>query len=133
MARTDAASIAAIIEVDDSIDLTPFIDAANELVTECCLNAGYTDTRLKMIETWLAAHFYTTIDPRSSSESVGGAISNSYQSAVTYGFSTSHYGQQAMRLDSAGGLAALDKKILSGRSKVSVKWLGSDPPDGEVF
>ena len=130
MARTTEALVKGIIEVDDAISLIPFIDIANELVTECCGAADYSVTRLKLIETWLAAHCYTIRDMRAESEKAADT-SEKKQSKVDLGFDTSHYGQMAMRLDTAGGLAALNKKSKEGgKVTVGIGWLGT--PETEV-
>jgi len=131
MARTSSSLVEGIIEVDSDISLTPFINAANLLVTQCCTNLSseYTSDQLTEIETWLAAHFYTVRDMRIVSEKAGD-VSAKYQSKVDIGFNTSHYGQMAMRLDFKGGLAALDKKTSQGKRKpVSVNWLGTTTMD----
>ncbi len=136
MPRTTDELVGGIIEVDSSIDLTPFILPANELVTEFCGEAGYTDGRLELIERYLAAHFYTLRDPRTTDEKAGD-IAATYQSKVDLFLSTSHYGQHAMLLDTAGGLAELNKQqALPARIKrtASMYWLGTDncsrPPAG---
>jgi len=126
MARTTDDLVEGIIEVDSDISLTPFIAAANSIVTQCCtdLDTDYTDEDLQQIETWLAAHFYTVREGRVTEERVG-PVSERKQSKVDLGFNTSHYGQMAMRLDFYGGLSALNNKILKGSYKTpSVSWLG---------
>jgi len=121
--RTTSGQVAEIIEVDVTIGLTPFMSVANELVTEVCSDAGYTDERLELIERWLSAHFYTNRDPRAVSEHAG-PVGATYQSAVDLNLNTSHYGQTAMLLDTAGGLAGLNKQ----RKRIgSVTWLGTKP------
>jgi len=42
MARTSAIKVEGIIEVEETIDLAPFIEVAGSLVTECCGGSGYT-------------------------------------------------------------------------------------------
>lgn len=130
--RTTPELIAQIIEVDEEIDLDAFILSANELVTEICEPAGYTDDRLELIERWLAAHFYCMNDPRASFEKAG-RVSTSYESKPDLGFNLSKYGQMAMRLDTSGGLAALDRKTnsMKGNSVGTprVYWLGKDSDD----
>lgn len=118
MARTDSTMIADVIEWDDTIDLTPFISVANELVTELCSDSGYSESRLTMIETWLAAHFYTVRDPRATSESIGG-VSESKQMHTGANLMSSEYGQTAMSLDTAGNLNLLNKKVVDGKGKKS--------------
>ncbi len=116
--RTTPTLVAGIIEWDniDVPDLTPFIDIANELVTERCAITsgtppvniyGYTDYRLELIERWLAAHFYAVRDPRATQEGVG-PLTENYQSRVDLGLNSSTYGQQVMRLDTSGSLAILN-------------------------
>ena len=126
--RTTDALVGGIIEVDSTITLTPFIAAANALVTQCCTNLAtdYTAAHLIVIETWLSAHFYTVRDMRASEERAG-TVSERKQSAVDVGFYTSHYGQMAMTLDYYGGLAALNEQIKKGKRRgVSVSWLGQE-------
>lgn len=127
--RTTSAEVAAIIEVDDSIDLDAFIEAANSLVTAVCVPKGYDATTLARIEKWLAAHFYTNRDPRATSESAG-PVSQSYQHREDLGFDSSHYGQTAMRIDYLGALAALNAQAKKGgKVTVGLYWGGSYTPN----
>ena len=98
MARTTDSLVEGIIEVYTGITLTPFIDAANMLVTKCCtdLTVDYTAAELVVIETWLSAHFYTVKDMRAEMERAG-SVQEKVQSKVDLGFDPSHYGQMAMR------------------------------------
>ncbi len=127
MSRTNSTEVERIIEVDidSAADLDPFISAANSLVTQCCTNltTDYSDTQLIEIETWLAAHFYTVMDPRAVSERAG-PVGETFQSKVDLGLSTSHYGQMAKLLDYQGGLARLDEKIKKGVRTPGLTWLG---------
>lgn len=128
MGRTDSTAVEGIIEVDASISLDPFIEVANSLVTKCCGDVtDYTAADLELIERWLSAHFYTVRDMRAEMEKAG-AVSEKKQSKVDLGFDTSHYGQTAMRIDTAGGLGQLNERIKNGRSAgFSINWLGTDP------
>ena len=125
-ARTTDANVRLIIEADPKItELDPFIVMANELTTECCGSAGYSSTRLEMIERLLAAHFYTFLDPRVDSEKAG-PVGSKYQYKIELGFNNTHHGQAALRLDTAGGLAALEQQSLKGTpTVVGVTWLGT--------
>jgi len=130
MARTTVDNVEAIIEIDSGISLTPFIEVANALVTEKCAvndsdgNAVYTDTRLELIERWLAAHFYHIRDNRPNTDKAD-VVSRTFRSKVDLGFAVTHYGQQAMLLDTNGGLAALNEQMKSGKSAtISFSWLG---------
>lgn len=126
--RTTEALVRGIIETDDTNipDLTPFIAASNELVTECCSDSSYDATRLEMIERWLAAHFYAIRDPRAASEKAG-SVSANYQYKVDLNLAVTTYGQMAMILDTAGSLAALNIRTAKGLKKVvALTWLGTD-------
>lgn len=131
-ARTTAALMKGIIETDDTNipDLTPFIDAANLLVTDSCGSADYTADKLELIERWVAAHFYAVRDPRATAERAG-PVGQNLQSKVDLGLAVTHYGQQAMLLDSEGGLAAANKQTTKSRVSITagVNWLGVEDWD----
>lgn len=127
--RITGEDITAIMDFAPSIrDLSPFIAAAEELVNELCVPAAYTSQRLVIIETWLAAHFVAIRDPRYQSESNMGA-SASVQGQVGMNLALTTYGQQAMLLDTKGGLAYLDKHVTQGkRPHVGITYLGTCRP-----
>lgn len=125
MARTTDELVAGIIEVDEDIDLTPFIETAAELVTEVCEPEGYSESRLELIERWLSAHFYSIRDPRVVQEAAG-PVQASYQNKVGLNLSNSHYGQQAMMLDTAGGLRVLSETKATKKLVPGVTWLGTE-------
>lgn len=116
MARTDEDKIAEIIELDDSISLTPFITIANSLVTELLEDTDHDEDRLTLIETWLAAHFYTVRDPRATSESAGGVSEGKQMYTGAY-LAASEYGQTAMVLDTSGTLNKLNQDAIEGAGK----------------
>ena len=133
MARTTLALVEGIIEVYTGITLTPFITAANMLVTQCCtdLTDDYTTAELVIIETWLSAHFYTVKDMRAEMERAG-SVQEKVQSKVDLGFDTSHYGQTAMRLDYHGGLGKLNEQIKKGEVKqLNFTWVGTEKPTAD--
>lgn len=134
--RTTAPLVKGIIEVDSIAwpDITPFIDVANELVTEVCAvitkNADgsggpyYSDYRLEMIERWLAAHFYAIADQQVLQESVT-HLSETFQAKIDIGFKQTKQGQQAMRLDTKGALATLDNRANTMKNRrVDIIYLG---------
>lgn len=120
--RTDSTSVGGIIEVDDSIDLDPFIETANALVTEICAPLGYNEVRLELIERWLSAHFYAIRDPRARSEQAGD-VQESFQFKIDLGLNQTRYGQMALQLDTKGGLKNLNEN--SG-VKPGLFWGGTD-------
>lgn len=128
--RTSIALVEGIVEVDSQIvgddgsGLSPFIDTANALVTELCLNSGYQPATLELIERWLSAHFYSIIDPQAASEGAEG-VSISYQQSVSLNLNQTRWGQQAMLVDYKGNLAALQKRVTEGIAPIpGVIWLG---------
>lgn len=131
MARTTDAAVQGIIDHDATISLTPFIEIANDLVTDLCTDSGYTAAKLELIERWLSAHFYHILDPQVVSEKAG-PVGVNYQQKVDLGFNQTRYGQQAMRIDTAGNLAALDKRAKEGSlDPVQFFWAGTGNTDGD--
>ena len=129
MARTTSTLVEGIIAVDSTSipDLTPFIDVANQLVTDVCTDSDYTDAKLAIIETWLAAHFYAIRDPRPDSQKAG-SVSQKLQYKVDLNLAVTTYGQQAMIIDTAGNLAKLNKQATTGNvvASASITWMGDD-------
>jgi len=135
MSRTTPALLKTVIEVDEQsfsdANLEVFITVANELVTEFCAEAGFTDVRLELIERYLACHFYAIRDPRASSESAGVSVSYLNPSVGMY-FEGTTFGQQALLLDTSGALAALSKSTKDGgKGTVGVTWLGTEAEEEE--
>ena len=126
--RTTYAAVALIVEVDASIssDLAPFIEVANNLVTQVCTDSDYLDATLELIERWLSAHFYAVRDLRRDSEKAG-SVSRKFQYKVALNLQVTVYGQQAMMIDTAGNLAAVNSEQ---RRVVSATWLGTGDTDG---
>ncbi len=156
--RTTTVLVEGILDgVAEGFDLSPFIDSANEIVTERCAvvfpgvteqldSAGnpiyvaekggfsYSNHRLELIERWLSAHFYAIFDPRSVMEKAG-SVMQSIQSKVALGFNVTHYGQQAMRLDTQGALAVMNNAMDSYKkmpaalvqAPIGITYLGRRP------
>jgi hypothetical protein len=122
--RTTPTAVAGIIQVDPAIDLNPFIDVANSLVTEQCTTGetAVTDSdRLEKIERYLAAHFYAQRDQQAQTEGLGAArITYQGRTNELY-FRGTQWGQTACMLDSSGNLTRMSKEI----PKLRVLWLGT--------
>lgn len=107
-------------------DYSPFIEAADMLVVAQCANQGvYTAENLRVIETWLAAHFLALQTPEFMSERLG---DESYQLAMRMGLGLdlTRYGQMCKRLDYLGGLAYVDEHPAKGkRARPNITYLGS--------
>lgn len=127
MARTTSDAVGAIIEVDATIPLAPFIEAASSLIDAIATDSGHSDATLELIERWLSAHFYCMRDPRVTSEKAG-PVAASYQSAVALKLNTSHYGQMAQVLDTSGLLT----KLSLGKINATITWLGTTLENSQV-
>lgn len=137
MPRTTSDNVQTIIELEEGDDLTAFILTANELVTEICASVKKADGtdfygagRLELIERWLAAHFYAVLRPRPFLEQID-VLRVQNESKVDIGLDVTRYGQQAMRLDTQGGLAVLNnslkkaiKPLPAQNRRKSLTWLG---------
>lgn len=127
MGRVTPEEVADIIKVNANINVQPFIDVADSLVDDVCLDSDYSDSKLKIIEQWLAAHFYAVRDPRVDTQKAG-PVSQKLQYKVDLGFHVTVYGQQALLLDTAGNLALLNKQAKEGKSVASagLVWAGTE-------
>lgn len=137
MARTTAEAVKLVIETDDGIstDLVPFIETASALVDSHCVapvdgngNPINNATRLELIERWLTAHFYSIRDnaTRTKTEKAG-SVGASYSEKNDLNLNLTHWGQQAMMLDTSQGLADWNKDMQADRGKTSrarVGWGG---------
>ncbi len=109
--RTTNSEVQKIIDTE-VVDTTPFVTAANLIVTEKLGDQNLGDSLLTEIEKWLAAHLVSVRDPRAKAEKTGDAT-------VTYfgkdglGLDGSQYGQTVKLLDPTGILANLGKKKAS--------------------
>jgi len=127
MARTTSEAVEDILgdNYDDSSSLTRYITTANVIVTRvsaCATERGYTlsSDELELMEMWLAAHFYTIMDPiykRKKTERAEGEF-----------YDWRSYLEAAKALDPSGCLAAIMAK------KVALHWGGlpkSEQTDAE--
>jgi hypothetical protein len=133
--RTSEDQVSAVIDVSSGDDLTAYIDTANTLVTERCTASGYSDLRLELIERWLTAHFYACNRRRTLQEGVSGGANEGFDPIKTdLFFDNTVYGQQALMLDTAGNLAALQNAMktvkihLPAGGKPRTSWLGKSCP-----
>lgn len=106
-------------------DVQPFIDTAEQVVTDNCTASRYSVAKLELIERWLSAHFYGIYDAQLRAAKAG-TVNVEYQYKIAFGFANTMWGQQALRIDSAGNLAKLDNTTVNQRKiVVSIKNLGS--------
>jgi hypothetical protein len=132
MARTTEALVGKIVDLDDTIDVDPFIEIATLMVDDVIVPASdYSATRLEQIERYLAAHFYALKDQQPASEGAG-SVSVSYQNRVDLYLNFTRFGQMAMTLDIDGILAALQKKMSTGKRSAGVTHLGLSTREQEA-
>jgi len=115
--------------------MTPWIDTADNIVTRVCTDSTYDDATKELIERWLAAHFYAVhayqvpgLSGGTQSQKTGQASFSSGTSKV-YGtaFEFTRYGQAAMEIDTAGGLARLNQFIKSGKAFPAPQVIAAGP------
>lgn len=128
MARTTEAAVKELIDWNPEIPVQPHIDTANDVVTNICGAAGYSTVTLELVERWLAAHYYSSVDPQYQAE-------KTLQAGVTYSGKTgmylenSRYGQQAMSIEYKGLLSAWNDAMKNGGPvTVGAQWLGTCDP-----
>lgn len=132
-ARTTVAKVREILtELDSGTVITVHIDTANELTTEAAVTdgptPGYSSDRLELIERWLAAHFVAVAqqEMRVSAERAG-PVGQNFKFSTDLGLNNTIYGQQAIRLDTHGGLSRLEKRSKEGSVTGRVVHVGEDP------
>lgn len=131
--RTTSAAVSAIVSVKSGVSLTPFIETANDIVTQNCTDSAFTAAQLELIERWLSAHCYKMRELQLERERAG-PVSRSFNSELDLGFDNTTYGQMAMRLDWSGALSALNQQAKKGAAPtIGVTWLGTpvDEQDDE--
>jgi hypothetical protein len=136
MARTTSELVEGLLsdDYDGESSLTVHVTSAyvmvNRVVT-CATNKGITlsDEELELIERWLAAHFYASVDqPYEEKETAAGRGKSrgKFQGKTAMYLEGTKYGQNAMALDYSGCLSA----IASGKKRVArVDWLGKPPSE----
>jgi len=92
--------------LDTTVDTTPFINAADLLITQSLSMSGLSTAMLTEIERWLAAHLTCMMDPRETSKAMGDARVNFEAGRLGMGLQATRYGQQVLLLDTSGTLAA---------------------------
>lgn len=129
MARTTEAAVAKIIETESGIDIAPFIDVANSMVTNTITDSSVTADTLEKCERYLTAWLYAIRERRRIREKVD-VLSQDFQHAEDLYLACNEYGQTAMLLDTSGALAALNQQMQSGkRRSIGMSWLGTANPD----
>lgn len=107
MPRTHTALVKEIVTTS-MVDLTPFITAANLIVTNKLSSSGLGTATLAEIERWLAAHFVACKERQPTSKRIG-ETEESYNWNTNTGLLRTTYGQAAIALDTTGTLSKIGK------------------------
>lgn len=94
-----------ISHLPKGVDVTPFIEAANQTVDRLLVSKGFTDEELKTIEKFLAAHFVCLDRPARSSDSGVGVSAAYHRPVAEDGLKATAPGRILAMLDRTGLLA----------------------------
>lgn len=122
VARTEECEVRAAIETDPDISINTYMTNAGIVTDQVSSEAtklGITVTTgiLKLIETYISAHFYALFEQQSHEEDTGKAR-NKFQGKTNMYFEATLWGQQAIALDPTG--------FLSSSIPVTVLWAGTE-------
>jgi hypothetical protein len=118
--RATESEVLALLDTDlEAEDITPFLNAANGVVSDECLGVEYSDEKLRDIEMWLAAHFVCARDPQIAEEKIGDATWK-FDGKTDLGLDSTRYGQRLKIIDSKKTLAGLD----TAKGAVEIQVLG---------
>ena len=129
--RVTPEDVRAIVETDEGTALDSFISTANALTDFLAskdVDGVIPAVLLAEIERYLAAHYYSLLDPLYRSKSTGGA-SGTFQGTDGMGLNSTHYGQNAIALDPTGRLLSLSK----GSPVAKVAWLGTPARNARTY
>jgi len=120
--RATEVDVRTILGVNSSTSVILFISTANSLVNKVALCAGdeLSNAELALIETWLAAHFFSILSPSVTSKSNAGGSVSYQRGQLGNRLESTAYGQQALILDTSGCLAEITGE------KMELTWLGID-------
>lgn len=119
---TDAELKAICEEIVADADTTFFITASHSVIYEYyATSTRFTESRLKLIELYLAAHFAAITNPITAFAGVG-KLQESVQYKVGMGLQFTKYGQQALLLSNDTLL----------KKRASLTWVGTIPRNYET-
>jgi hypothetical protein len=127
--RAKESDVRDVVDLDVTVNLLPFLRAANRLVDYVVTQDAdglLTTGMLRDVETFLAAHFAVhNRDHQYNSKSTGGA-SGSFTGQFAMRLESTSPGQTAMLLDLTGTLKQLNE---ARRPQIQVSWLGKRPSE----
>lgn len=111
-------------DIPETVDLAGPLATAQVYVARIdAAGVGLDADTLRIIASWLAAHFWALDNPQYKAEKTGDASVTYDQAPRGQGFSQTPYGQTALGLDTSGVLLAAD----TTRTRAGVTWLGTKP------
>ena len=132
MSRASEDDLRALVSSDPSLSVSIFIDTASSLIdkVESCDTANELSAKdLRLIETWLAAHFYAIRDQQYQAKTTEGA-SATFQGQTGMYLDSTQWGQQAITLDITQCLAKINAEAKEGGKRTaSLEWLGKPPSE----
>lgn len=130
-ARVTSAEVIAITSDDipsTVTDVDVFIGIATLDVDDFLGSTSLNAARLKNIELYLSAH-YAIVKYKFTTSEKAGSVGAGNQHKEDLGWALTHYGQQAMALDSTGTLAKHNKAVINGGTTTpSLTWSGTEYP-----
>ena len=116
--RTSTDELRKLLNCSAEAEVQVFITMANTTVDTLLGSSTLSDAAFKLIETFLAAHYYTLTNERGAlaAETVGDTTER-YHNTYSKGFGSTRYGQQAMAFDTTGILASESAKADSPVTK----------------
>lgn len=125
MARITPDDVKSIIQVDERIKLTGFIETASALINRvktCAASrrVSLSEDELRLLEMWVAAHLYAIRDQQYQSKNTGKAGAT-FQGQTGMRLESTYYGQTALTLDASGCLQTQSKATV-----VQFGWLGEE-------
>lgn len=116
--RTDEEQLRELLDCGATPNLEVFMAIASQTVDALLISSGLSAEVLKLVETFLAAHFYTLTKERGTlaSQTMGDATDR-FHNVYTKGFGATRFGQQALVLDTSGTLASESAKADSPVTK----------------
>lgn len=121
--RTTEERVRIAVETDEAVDVQQYIETAHSItniVAQADSQGLLSEGLLTIIETYLAAHYYTLYDPQYLTKTTGDAQAS---------FAKRDWWNEAAKLDLTGTLA----RMASGNHRGRVVWLGGYPADTAPF
>jgi hypothetical protein len=118
--------VESIVEIDEDVDISEYIDSALMLVVGLAQPAEYSQVEMERLHAWLAAHFYEVNYQRSFEKEIGRARDKP-ETKVDLGLNLTRPGQQVLVLDYKKAFTAVAEDGTQLR-RPRVFWAGNPRP-----